>query len=228
MPTTVAHPTCFARGRYAYWLNGEPLDMAETWAIYAEADGGRRIWSERVAPAFGAHIEVEAWERAGRIAQVEVQWQNSNPKAVSTAHAKYTIDESTITVSRTIHGAEQHEQLSAPPKLVVSPLMRIFQGPVIRQVAAVGHSQPVPVFVPWIIDPTDAGRLLTAHIDYRSAQAVGNPVGLDGRAAQPYHYRGGNYDDTAEFFIGEDDRLLRYTFRESAEKVWDVYLKSEE
>lgn len=223
MPATFPHPLSRARGRYAYWLNAAPIDVSEGWAIYAEADGGRRIWSERESPAFGAQIEVEAWERAGRITQVEVHWQNSNAQAIAAAHAKYTFDENIIAVERIINGAEQHEHIPAPPLLVVSPLMRIFQGPVIKQVAA-GQGQPVPVFVPWIIDPTDASQLLAAHIDYRSAQPIGKVVEVNGRAAQPYHYRGGNYDDTAEFFISEDDLLLRYTFRESAEKVWDVRL----
>jgi hypothetical protein len=214
-----------AHGAYTYLLNGAEAEISETWSVMRQPDGSRRIQSARSAPAFGSLIEVDAREQAGQIVAFDVRWQNSSPGAVPEASASYTISKSQIAARVSTF----HFLLPAPPGLVVSPLLRIFQGPAIRSVAELGQGERAPVLVPWIHDPADGERLLTPLIDWRSASRLGAAsVVLDGqaRAADRYAYIGGRYDDTAEFFLADDGMLLRYVFRESEDKIWDVRLVS--
>lgn len=214
-----------AHGAYTYLLNGEDAGVSETWAVSGRPDGSRRIQSARSAPAFGSFIEVDAREQNGQIIAFDVRWRNSSPGAVKEASARYTIPKSQISA----RVSTSHFLLSTPPDLVVSPLLRIFQGPAIRRVAELGRGERVPVLVPWILDPKDSERLLTPLIDWRSASRLGAAsVEMNGqtRAADRYTYLGGRYDDTAEFYLGADDTLLRYVFRENEDKVWDVQLST--
>ncbi|MDW8325272.1 MAG: hypothetical protein RMK99_01795 [Anaerolineales bacterium] len=217
-----------AQGSYTYLLNGSEAGVSETWAAFPQPDGSRVIRAVRSAPAFGTFIEVDAVESAGRITEFEVRWRNTNEGAVAQASARYRLSPSQISVERSINdGLLLRSRIAAPPQLVVSPLLRIFQGPAIRRVAELGRGERVPVLVPWILDPKDGARLLTPLLDYRSAWRVGSAsIELGGRqvTAQCYSYIGGHYDDSAEFYLGEDDLLLRYVFCESEGKVWDVRL----
>jgi hypothetical protein len=217
-----------ARGSYTYLLNGVEAGVAEIWAMLPQPDGSRSIRAARSAPAFGSSLEVDAVESAGQIIEFEVRWRNTSEGAVAQASAHYRISDSQISVERSLNdGPILHSQISAPRELVVSPLLRIFQGPTIRRVAELGGGERVPVLVPWILDPKDGERLLTPLVDYRSAVRVGPAsVEVGGRrvAAQRYSYVGGHYDDSAEFYLSEDNLLLRYVFRESDDKVWDVRL----
>lgn len=217
-----------ARGRYTYLLNGSEAGVTETWAVFPQPDGSRAIRAARSAPGFGSSIEVDAVERAGWITEFEICWRNASEGAVAQVVARYRISESQVSVERSINsGPNLQSQIPAPRELVVSPLLRIFQGMAIRRVAELGGGARVPVLVPWILDPKDGERLLTPLLDHRCASRVGPAsIELGGRqvAAQRYSYVGGHYDDSAEFYLGEDDLLLRYIFREDEKKIWDVRL----
>jgi hypothetical protein len=214
-----------ARGTYRYRLNGADAGVGEAWAVFRQPDGSSITRASRAAPAFGSSIEVDALERDGDLFEFEVRWRHSAEGAVPATTAHYSITRHHITA----HGPTFNLQLATPSNLVVSPLLRIFQGRAIRRVAELGRGGRVPVLVPWILDPKDGERLLTPLIDHRSASRVGPAsIEINGQiiAAQRYAYIGGRYDDSAEFYLGEDDVLLRYIFRESNGKVWDVRLST--
>ncbi len=221
-----------ARGSYTYRLNGAEAGVTEAWAISLRPDGSRAIRSARSAHAYGTSIEVDAVEQDGVLTTFTVFWQNSSEGAVPQANARYSISDSQISVERLISGGPVLlSQMPAPPNLVVSPLLRIFQGPAIKRVAELGRGGRVPVLVPWILDPKDGERLLTPLIDYRSAARLGRAcpaININGQrlAADRYTYLGGRYDDSAKFFLGEDGLLLRYVFHESESRKWDVRLST--
>jgi hypothetical protein len=204
--------------------------VAESWAVFRLPGGRSAVRASRTAPTFGSAIEVDAVERDGGITKFDVRWRNSSNEAVPQAAARYQLSDSHVSVERSINGGPVlKSQLPTPPGLIVSPLLRIFQGPVIRRVAETGRGERVPVLVPWILDPKDDKRLLTPLIDHRSASRVG-PVSIEVNGqrieAQRYSYIGGHYDDSAEFYLDENAVLLRYVFRENEDKVWDVQLST--
>lgn len=209
MPDAVAE-NLIAHGSYAYFRNGEPAGVNETWAIYGLLDGAQFTRSARHAPSFGSTITVEAWANADGITRFTVEWENTTPQAVPHASAVYTITTAEITVARTVNGVTQAPiQLPTPANLVISPLLRCFQGPAIKQVAELGHGERVPVLVPWIHNPINAELLLTPQLDLRSARKLNSENGLD-----CFEYVGGNYDDAARFWLNADDQMVKYTFGE--------------
>lgn len=214
MPEAVAE-NLIAHGSYAYWRNGEPAGVSETWAVYGLPDGTQLTRSARQAPSFGSTITVEAWANAGGITRFTVEWENTTPGAVPQASATYTITTTEITVERALSGATQPTvQLPIPPNLVVSPLLRCFQGPAIAQVAQLGQGARVPVLVPWIHDPRNAEFLLTPQLDPRSAKKLSTENDLD-----CYEYVGGNYDDAARFWLNAEGLMVKYKFGE-----WQVVI----
>lgn len=199
-----------AQGGYAYFRNGVLTDVRETWAVCGWPDGTHCTRAARHAPSFGSVIQVEAWGSAEGISRFKVAWENTLPEAVPQTNATYTITTTKITVERTLSGAPQPSvQLPTPPNLVVSPLLRCFQGPAIRRVAGLGRGERVPVLVPWIHDPGNAELLLTPQLDPRSAQKLSTKNGVD-----CYAYVGGNYDDAARFWLNGDDQMVKYEFGE--------------
>lgn len=199
-----------AQGSYTYLRNGEPAGVSETWAVYGGPNGTVYTQAERQAPDYGSTITVGAWAEAGKISQFMVEWKNTSPEAVALAQAHYTITERHIEVERSINNSPFYSrQLPTPPNLVVSPLLRCFQGPAIKQVAELGHGERVPVLVPWIHDPRNTELLLSPQLDSRSAKLLNTENDLD-----IYAYVGGNYDDAARFWLNADGQMVKYELGE--------------
>ena len=217
-----------AQGTYTYFLNDEPAHIEEPWSIFDYLDGRRVTRAARAVATAGAYILLEATERNGRISEFEIQWRHNGPHAARRAHAHYHIKPDAVLIERKIEEREPlREQLTVSADLIVSPLMRVFQGRVIRQAARLGGGQPVSVLAPWILDPSNRELLLSGILDHRSAKALGAEVVTIGERTyhtEKYQYVGGNYDDAAEFWIDAHDILLRYCWRQDANKLWDVRL----
>lgn len=209
MPEVVAE-NLLTHGNYSYWRNGEPTTLGETWAVYGGPNGAIYTQAERQAPDYGSIIKVGAWAEAGKITQFTVEWKNTSPEAVALAQARYTITEQHIEVERSINNGPPHiTQLPALANLVISPLLRCFQGVAIKQVAELGRGERVPVLVPWIHDPLNAELLLTPQLDPRSARLLSTENDLD-----IYAYVGGNYDDAARFWLNSANEMVKYEFGE--------------
>lgn len=209
MPEAVAE-NIIAHGSYTYWRSGEPAGVSETWASYGGPEGVQFTRSARHAPSFGSTITVEAWANSSTITRFTVEWENATPEAVPHASAAYTLTAAEITVERTLSGVAQTSiQLPTPAHLVISPLLRCFQGAAIKQVAELGRGERVPVLVPWIHDPRNAELLLTPQLDLRSAKKLSSENDLD-----CYEYVGGNYDDAARFWLKANGQMVKYTFGE--------------
>jgi hypothetical protein len=203
-------PQC--SGKYLYKRNGEVVAMEESYEV---AHHG--VSSRRTTPT-GVTIEVVA-------TAVDI--------AVTFASAEVTISvrqeiTDCIVSTRTVNGKVDPPWV-CPSKalLVASPLLRIFQGPAIKAVASRGsqglNEEPteVPVLLPWLSNPTDHARLLTADVQYRRAWA--DPLTEAFRGAPAYQYLGGNYEDSARFWIDDNDVLQRYVWPQDPSTIWDVH-----
>lgn len=186
-------------GRYRYQLNGEPVAIDERFEI--AADG--HISSTRETPS-GVRITVDAHPSL-----LDFAVTMAYPGA--TIEANYEIDADEVRCTR---GAAV-ERAERPSDLVISPILRVFQGPAIRSTASAGADGSASVLVPWIYDPNNRDRLLGLNIEQRRAF-----VEDDGS----YRYVGGNYDDTARFWLDDNGLLTRYVWHQSDSHRWEVRL----
>jgi hypothetical protein len=185
-------------GKYVYKRNGEVVAMEETYEVALHG-----VSSRRTTPT-GVTIEVVA----------------------TAVDIVVTFD--CILSTRTVNGTVDppwfgHREVS----LVASPLLRIFQGPAIKAVVSRGSQGPgeepseVPVLLPWLSNPTDHARLLTADVQHRRAWA--DPGTDPFQGAPAYQYLGGNYEDSARFWIDDNDVLQRYVWPQDQSTTWDVH-----
>lgn len=208
-------------GTYIYYSSGQLTDIRETWLIHTNSDSTYIINTDRLAPSFGSHIVVESHHTADHhITDFTVEWHNTSPGAVNHATTHYQITDF-IHAERTVDGQFDHHQLPRPPKLAVMPLMRIFTGQVIRDIIALGGE--ASVLVPNITNPADPAILLAPLIETRRAVLLNNdPLDINGKTypANCYQYTGGNYDESARFWLNPAGHLLRYTHQN-----WDIRLE---
>lgn len=197
------------RGSYIYFLNGERTDIREHWQVDA-APSGRRIRSERIAN--GATLSVDAVETGGCITRFDIRYRAGD----TDMRAGYEIDGRGVRVQRVVNGQSEFHQAQAEGSFIPSPLMRVFTGGVIRQLAALGR--PGWVLVPWLFDPAQTGRFLLPHFDTRSARLLEY-----GPEADLYEYLGEQYDDTARFWVNAAGLLSRYIWQQGSQH-WDVLL----
>jgi hypothetical protein len=199
-------------GKYVYKRNGEVVAMEEVYEV-----AHQEVLSRRTTPT-GVTIEVVA-------TAVDI--------AVTFTGAEVTVSvlqqiTDCIVSTRTVNGKIEASWVGpTEAALVASPLLRIFQGPAIKAVAARGDHGPgeepteVPVLLPWLSNPTDHALLLTAEVQYRRAWR--DPLTESYEGAPPYQYLGGNYEDSARFWIDDNDVLQRYVWPQDPSTMWDVY-----
>ncbi|MCW1968101.1 MAG: hypothetical protein KIH69_008285 [Anaerolineae bacterium] len=216
-------------GSYSYSRNGVATGIREKWSLKIGI-GGMLFRTERDASIFGSHIAVEA--RGFDLAHLfwfRVDWRNTNPDAVKTASAIYDIGPDTIHVKREVDGTMTHEIIPRPERLVVSPLMRIFYGGVLLQLEAA--QEVCPVLVPWIHQPNNAQMLLSAQLDPRRARLLDKgkiKVAGETHVVKRYEYIGGNYTADSQFWVNDAGILVRYTFAQSQNDLWEVQMTYDE
>jgi hypothetical protein len=222
------------QGVYTYAVDGQPTGIYERFSVYLRPDGARVTRVSRDARArFGATILLEAESapppRERDLCAFEVRLLNEGKGRMREVRARYTLTASSARVERSIDDdAPRAEVLALPAGVVVSPLMRVFLGPVIVTVAARGRGAEVPVLTPSLEDPEDESRVLFGVIDMRRAERLGDEVQvIAGRevATHVYRYLGKPYDDAASFWLmnGNDDLLVRYEMRQGGQ-VWSATL----
>ena len=214
------------QGTYHYWMNGTLSGITETFRINTNDQADTVIESERNAPIFNSRIAAKAFYKNGHISHFEIEWENGNEGAVQFANAHYQFTSDTILVTRDIDGGHFLETLPMPEVSVVFPLLRVFTGRTIRETFELGKGIRVPVLVPNIKDPNDKVQLLALELDMRFATAITqDTVSIDNKEhqAQTYRFTGGSYDETAKFWIDENDILLKYEWQQD-DIFWEVKL----
>ncbi len=215
------------KGTYHYWTNGTQSDITESFRIYAADAADTVIESFRHTETFGSHIKVIAHYQSNLLTHFNVAWQNDSPNAVKFASAHYQFNSNEIVVHRDLDGQEFHERLPKPQVFAVLPLLRIFTGKAIRSTFELGRGQRLPVLVPNIKDPNDKVQLLALELSLRSAAQLGQEkITIEDKeySADIFNFTGGNYDQTAKFWVAENDVLLKYEWQQSPELFWEVKL----
>jgi hypothetical protein len=215
----------FDSGVYHYRLNGQATQVREHWQRHRQAMGEWLVTSGRSAP--GVNIEVEARMTEGLVTQFEVLWQ-ADDRPERRAH--YTAQDNAVEVVRTEGTVTERELVSlrsskAAPLL--SPLMRIYAGPVIARLLVMGGQGEV--VLPFIGDPADEERLLRPQVSQRQARVLENDVELSLGGAEfrcrVCEYSGDQYAPGTRFWLAEDDLLVRYQWQQAQDQQWDVWLQ---
>ena len=201
------------RGEYRYLLNGEPTEVTESWVRQQQADGSWRIESERKAP--GVHLAVSARGSGRRVRDFAVTWEASQ---FGNMAADYRPREQGMVA--TIWQGNRAQKLPAidASALLLSPLMRIFAGPLIADILDAGGQ--ARVLVPDIRDPGDSSALLRPLVSERSARLVGEQDAL-----REVEYLGDQYGAGTRFWLRSDDLLQRYSWQQDADQFWEVSLE---
>jgi hypothetical protein len=204
-------------GRYQYWRNDETVDVIEEFSISGSGTplplrpDSASVWSRRVTST-GASIEV----RSGADLVAVSFAMSGSAAGATTVGVELHRDGSEIICARTINDGEA-VVTSAPFPAAVSPILRVFQGPAIAELAQLGSDKQHGVLIPWIYDPSDIEKLLGLNIEQRRSWR---------EADGTYRYVGGNYDDSAEFDLDRNGQLLRYVWPQRPDSVWTVDLIS--
>ncbi|MEH6591364.1 MAG: hypothetical protein V7746_13980 [Halioglobus sp.] len=220
-------------GCYRYLLDGKDTGIDERWQRQVSADGVVTTNSTRVAP--GIKIAVRAQGTASQINAFDVEWTR---EGAATLLAAYSFDGRDVLVSRSC--AEQGMEQAVEQQRVVStqdvapllsPLMRIFAGPVIARLLADGGCGQV--VLPFIGDPEARNQLLWPVLSERRAVRLPQAdeillVGSREIPARCCEYMGDQYADGTRFWLGSDDDLLRYCWQQPGVGEWDVRLEMDE
>ena len=224
-------PDCSANnsadhGVYHYLLNGEAQAITEVWERRRLPSGEWLVQSSRRVP--GLDIRVEARLTEGLVTGCELQWLAQGQDALI---GSYTLNDNSLLVSRS-DGAQalaneniEFDASTATPLL--SPLLRVFVGPVIsRLLETEGLGQ---VVVPFIGDASARERLLRPQVSERRARVLTEGVTLQLAGAdfscRLCEYQGDQYGPGTRFWLAEDQLLLRYQWQQAPDQQWDVWLE---
>lgn len=203
------------RGSYIYRLNGEPAPVEESWEISNEA-GAVQYWnSERIAG--DTRISVAAEVENGKVRQCGIRWKSGAAVAID---ATYRDTPDGLAWRRT-QGEEIGSGVVSGEATILYPLMRVFTGLVIAQLAQRGGEGPV--LVP-DIGSSEVNRLLLPDLSQRRVALQGDDRLPDWPHCQRWQFIGGRYDNTAAFWLDSDNRLLRYQWQQSPGQLWEVEL----
>ena len=213
-------------GRYHYELDGAGTEIDETWSRRPREGGGYFVHAQRTAPGICLVVNAECDEQGA--VQCNLEWQAERHPAV---RALYRIEESSVSCVRQWPGSDTetweftYEESREVPLLL--PLLRIFTGPVIAGLLARGGEGPV--LVPSISDPGDRAKLLAPATSVRGAAVVDgdDAIELFGRKYRCRRclFTGERYDESASFWLSDDDILLRYRWQQPGVGDWVVSLE---
>jgi len=216
-----------ARGNYRYLCNGEQAHIEEHYCVRGTFGGDCQINSWRRAP--GVYLAVEALVEDGLVSAFEVSWQSEPAPAIK---ASYRLCATGLQVWRRLGDHEpelEGRSLAADVVPQLSPLMRIYTGPVIARLLDQGGEGEV--VVPFIGNPQATDELLRPHLSTRRARVIEESVLLEGEGGvfpcRVCEYTGDQYAPGTHFYLDEDNRLLRYQWQQDAATHWDVRLVAE-
>lgn len=197
-------------GRYDYFLNEEPVDVYETFRIAREDGPVTLISSERVAKAYYNHLRVDAHYKAEACYQADITYASSNGEGIRTANLQVCFQGSIAEAVRVADDVSIPQKIKLPDEYLFLPLLRVFTGNVIMKLL----EKPLPVLIPNIKYPGDAENWFTLEFEERWSERDGDA----------FRFLGGQYDESARFWLNNDGLLTRYTWKQKDEMRWDVRL----
>ena len=210
-------------GSYQYLRNGEVTGIEEHWESHRQGEQHRLICTRR-ATSQGIVIRVESQQQAGRFQHCAISWQQAgDPPAAVTA--SYRFEPAGIQVSRDCNG-ELSEHFEPDTNCVFSPLMRIYNGAVIRQLQAAGGS--ARVLVPWIKDARQLKKLLAPEFSQRHTLTTATETLLIANREHDcdvFEYWGGEYQRGTLFWLDSANIMLQYRWRQDPDTLWEVRLQ---
>jgi len=216
-------------GAYLYSRDGQPGIAVERWVLYRLPDGATVVRGERVA-ALGTRLLVEVRSVASSILGIRSfeahSFSDVNP-AVADVRARYAFSKTGARVEREVSGIPLPAQVVPIERpVVVSPLLRLFEGPAIATIAARGRGQPLLVLFPDQGQPDDSERLLAPVVEDRHARLVEEAaieIGDRPYAARRFEY-GTEANAQSGYWLSESNRLLRHAFTGPDGAAWEVTL----
>jgi hypothetical protein len=206
------------RGVYRYSRDGADAGVQEFF-VAVEGPHGIEVRSERRA-AGGVELAVDV-DHADGLTTCAVSFRSDAMAPVTTT---FHLRDGIVEVHRTVAAEDAYggpEPLAIAGDGVLSPVLRVFQGPAIAACLAAGG--PLDVVLVDIADPDDETSLLAPVVQARRAERRGvEHVG--GQPLRRCAYLGGNYDESADFWLDERDRLVRYRWVDPGGATWDVLL----
>ena len=220
-------------GIYNYFLNGKPTGISENFNVEILPDGSIVTISDRNTSIYGTKIYLNSEQTGKKFKRFDIQITNENNAATADVHAFYEFSGDEFRFIRRVNNRTIDDEIfKLPADCVVFPLMRVFQGKTILQVAE--NAKLTTVLVPSIENPNDAENLLKPTFDKRRAEFVGREfIGFNQEIsvtfeADEYKYFSKHYDENSRFWIADDGLLVAYRFAQSADKIWEVFLTTDE
>ena len=204
-------------GTYTYLLNGEPSGITETFEV---GSGGTQVRSERRTPE-GVKLAAEVRISDEANAQVRLSVEGGDMPKVQ---VMYMLTVGQLRVRHMADGKFLDSEVDPGGDAVLSPLLRVFQGPTIADLIRADGAGTVVVPA---LDPADPDSLLTPTFQARRTEMLGveaADTASDHPGLRHCRYVGGNYDDAAEFWLDDQDRLVRYRFPQADDQLWEVTL----
>lgn len=209
-------------GCYTYLCNDEPAGVEETWEIRYQ-DEGYTVDSVRCARAVGIRLEVNSVHREGAFSRCSLHWRRQLSERAAEVSAEYSFD--AAGASALIHnGSEEIALPEISGDFFFSPLMRIYNGPVIHALCEQGESR---VLVPWIKNADQTGMIFHPDYSMRQAQFVRDTelrIAGSTRSCKEFDYSGGEYQPGTRFWIDPHGVMLRYCWQQEKSAVWEVSL----
>ena len=211
-------------GCYESLCNGEAAGVEERWEM-TEFDGRRQVESVRHARPVGITLSVESLQDADQFLHCAVRWEQKHPAPDVVLYADYEFAGKTLTVKR--HWGEEEDRCpDIPVDFVFSPLMRIYNGSVIRQLEAQGGESRV--CVPWLTNPEQLQQLLLPSYSERRVLHMGSDSwSVDGTdvACDRYEYSGGEYPLGTHFWVDATGVMLGYRWQQDRNTLWEIRLQ---
>lgn len=209
-------------GRYLYLCNGEDSGVEESWSLI-DNNGHRHIEALRHARPYGISLKVSSEQDGREFSRCLVRWEGDNGS--SRAQADYQFNNGILDVYQEFNGKGRHIT-ELPVDFIFSALMRIYNGPVITQLAEAATEHRV--CVPCISAQAQREELLLPLFSQRRAQRLEDTTLLVDGAERPctrYEYHGGEYAPGTHFWIDKHGVMLRYCWQENTTTLWDVTLQ---
>jgi hypothetical protein len=214
-------------GSYHYLLNGEPTQVVESWKLKGDLAASCQISSRRVAP--GIEVEVEAQLLDGKVQHFNTVWHGESAETVC---SQYQLFDDRLVVAWRGLGCDKDERIeialdTETVQPLLFPLMRIFTGPLITCLLERGGEGSI--VLPNISDPANKASLLRPQFSERRAKVLGDETIQfshgEKRSCRCCEYTGDQYTADSRFWLGADNLLERYQWRQSADQHWDVWLE---